>query len=126
MQIEQERPLLVNGQREPVSGRAEHYFETQWAHCVNMILGAWLISAPASLGYQSVALAWSDVASGLLILVFGAICLSPRHIWAPWAVAVVGLDRPIFVDSLTGLARRVDQHGAGKDELFDVKRLERA
>ena len=31
------------------------------------------------------------------------------------------LERPIFVDALSRFARRMHEHGAGKDELLDLK-----
>jgi hypothetical protein len=37
------------------------------------------------------ALAWSDLVSGLLVILFGALALSPRFSWAQWANTAVGI-----------------------------------
>src|SRR5262249_53777991 len=34
---------------------------------------------------------WSDITSGILLMLFGALALSPRFAWAQWATTVVGL-----------------------------------
>lgn len=87
----------------------------RWAHYTNIILGVWLLTSPASLGYlnadalthvdtlrvtaerglatplaRGVWLAWSDALSGLAVMVLAALSLNPRRLWAPWGVAVVG------------------------------------
>lgn len=54
----------------------DRHARTVWAHCVNLVLAVWLVSAPATLGYGSEALAWSDLLSGVLILLFAGFCLS--------------------------------------------------
>jgi hypothetical protein len=89
---------------------------TRWAHFANVGLGLWLAASPlaidalaggsASAAVQAVtvdrglpsiewrahALALSDVASGLLIALFGALSLSRRTAWfGQWAVTGVGL-----------------------------------
>jgi uncharacterized membrane protein len=87
-----------------------------WPHFVNLALGLWLLSSPFSLGYLSahdpdpgmlrvmgerdlwpietrnLLMTWSDVISGLLIVLFSLLSLSParRFSWAQWANASVG------------------------------------
>src|SRR3546814_12816604 len=39
---------------------------------------------------RSAMLGYSDVVSGLLVMLFGALSLSPRFAWAQWANAVTG------------------------------------
>ena len=69
---------------------ARHVAMEPWTHLAVITLGAWLVASPSALGYSSRAMAWSDIASGILIIVFGA--LSARHrLWAPWANTFVGL-----------------------------------
>src|SRR6266852_1967246 len=41
-------------------------------------------------------------------------------------VIPLGLERPVFVDTLARLAERMDEHRAGKDKLLHGERLERA
>lgn len=102
--------------------RHEHAKEMQqmhfgmiWVHFLNVLLGAWLVTAPFILGafgqdafpdavsrvtqdrglwdpaVRNSALVWSDVGSGALIMLFAALSLSPRFSWAQWANTVVGI-----------------------------------
>jgi hypothetical protein len=87
-----------------------------WPHYVNLVLGMWLVSSPFAMGYltdyvpdanvlrvmaerdlpsfeaRNLAMTWSDVASGVLIILFSALSASPsrRYSWAQWANAAVG------------------------------------
>lgn len=87
-----------------------------WPHHLSLMLGLWLITTPFTLGYLSdfapdanqlrvmaerglpsfewrnLAMAWSDVVSGLLIVVFSALAANAdrRFPWAQWANAAVG------------------------------------
>jgi nucleoside-diphosphate-sugar epimerase/uncharacterized membrane protein len=70
--------------------RDEHY-RTQWAHFINMGLGAWLATSPATLGYTDPAMIANDIASGLAIMLFATLSLSWRMGWARLATAAVGL-----------------------------------
>src|SRR5688572_20464303 len=91
MLVDYERQVSVDGQQEHAPSCQKQHAEVLWVHCVNLVLGAWLLSAPATLGYLNPALMWSDVLSGVLILLFAGLSLSPRNLWAPWAVSAVGL-----------------------------------
>lgn len=86
-----------------------------WAHFACMLVGLWLVCAPATLGLSDVAnvgvraaevtrerqlapldlrlhwLAASDIASGLLLVAFGALSLAWRQRWAQWGSCAVGL-----------------------------------
>ncbi|HVL57277.1 MAG TPA: NAD-dependent epimerase/dehydratase family protein, partial [Burkholderiaceae bacterium] len=87
-----------------------------WVHWVVIALGAWLLTSPwqfalfdaqaagaqlvrdvtAERGLWDPALrnaltGWSDVASGLLLIVFGTLSLSKRLQWAQWGTTAVGL-----------------------------------
>src|SRR5581483_622545 len=44
------------------------YRDSLWASFVNLLLGIWLIASPPTLGYGG-NLAWSDYASGALVIV---------------------------------------------------------
>lgn len=70
--------------------RQEHR-RTLWAHFVTLGLGFWLLTSPFALDYQSVWLVWSDVLSGLLVMLFATLSLSWRMGWARWANVVVGI-----------------------------------
>lgn len=88
-----------------------------WPHYVNLMFGVWLLTNPLSMGYLShfapdanvmrvmaerglpsfeirnLAMMWSDIISGVLVLIFSALSAnsSRRFPWAQWANAVVGL-----------------------------------
>ena len=69
----------------------EHYAPYRWVQAPSAMIALWLIASPFTLGYPSRALAGSDMASGVAVLVLAAIALSPRRGWASWMQAVVGL-----------------------------------
>ena len=88
----------------------------RWTHFANIGLGLWLASSPfvfgiadsssvpeavravtaergiPSIEWRSMALAWNDIAIGLLIAVFGLLALSKRTAWVgQWANCFAGL-----------------------------------
>lgn len=60
-----------------------------WPHVANMLLGLWLIGTVPALGANQPPLFWSDLVSGVAIILFSA--LAVRQGWAAWAVCGVGL-----------------------------------
>ncbi len=84
-----------------------------WVHFANILLGCWLILSPMALGYlepgnfgpgavrvtfermlsppeqRMLMMYWSDIVSGALVVVFGAIALFWRWRWAQWANVAV-------------------------------------
>jgi uncharacterized membrane protein len=73
------------------SSHAEMLRRWIWRDFANIVLGTWLLSSPATFGYSNDPLAWSDVASGSLIVVFGVLTLAPRFDLARWGLCAVGL-----------------------------------
>ena len=95
----------------------EDHRKMLWPHYLNLMLGAWLVTSPFTLGYLSdfvpdanqlrvmterglpsfelrnLAMTWSDVIAGLLVMVFSALSAnaSRRYPWAQWANAFVGV-----------------------------------
>lgn len=91
------------------------HFQMLWVHWLNIALGAWLVTSPFAFGafdpqtfsdsvmqvtqerglwepaLRLQLLGWSDVISGTLVMLFGALSLSPRTNWAQWGNAAVGL-----------------------------------
>jgi nucleoside-diphosphate-sugar epimerase/uncharacterized membrane protein len=91
------------------------HFDMIWVHFLNMLLGLWLATSPFVFGtfgedtfsasvmrvteerglwepsLRNNLTAWSDVISGLLIMGFAALSLSPRFSWAQWANTAVGV-----------------------------------
>jgi nucleoside-diphosphate-sugar epimerase/uncharacterized membrane protein len=88
-----------------------------WPHYLNLMLGLWLLTSPFTLGYMSdfapdanqlrvmaerdlpsfelrnLLMTWSDVISGILVIVFSVLSADTwrRNPWAQWANAFVGL-----------------------------------
>ena len=101
--------------REHMQAMRKMHFDMLWVHYLNLLLGAWLATSPFIFGsfsqdtfseavwrvtqerglwepeLRSRLLAWSDVISGLLIMLFSAMSLSPRLAWAQWANATAGV-----------------------------------
>lgn len=65
----------------------EHYARYRWVQAVVSMLALWLISSPFALGYHSIALTISDVASGVVALLFVVLALGRERGWASWANA---------------------------------------
>jgi nucleoside-diphosphate-sugar epimerase len=62
-----------------------------WAHFLNMAMGTWLITSPAILGYRDSEMIASDMITGAVVFLLGALSLSPRMVWARFANAAAGL-----------------------------------
>ena len=95
----------------------EDHRKMLWPHYLNLMLGFWLLTSPFTLGYMSnfvpdanqlrvmverglpafelrnLAMTWSDVISGILVIVFSALSANAwrRYPWAQWANAFIGL-----------------------------------
>lgn len=61
-----------------------------WVNMILMMLGLWLMTSPATLGYTSTAMTRSDITSGGLLIVFAALALSGRRGWA-WVSSFLGI-----------------------------------
>ncbi|QDY99274.1 NAD-dependent epimerase/dehydratase family protein [Nitratireductor mangrovi] len=68
---------------------AHHRF--LWAPFLNMGLGAWLITSPPMLAYESRWMVWSDIVAGILVVALAFVSLSWRFGLIRWALAAVGL-----------------------------------
>lgn len=65
-----------------------------WTNFTVMALGVWLATSPATFGYGNVALTWSDVISGTLLVLLGALSLRPTvraDFWGRWGACLVGV-----------------------------------
>jgi len=63
----------------------------RWSQIPLLVLGAWLIASPFTLGYQSMGLVWSDVISGILVILLAATAFRTGRAWPAWANTFVGL-----------------------------------
>lgn len=88
---------------------------TLWCHFLVIALGAWLLTSPWQFSLfdpaaaadvarditqernlsvpaaRNALTAWSDIVSGALLMLFGALALSKRHQWVQWGTTAVGL-----------------------------------
>src|SRR5258708_34645005 len=64
---------------------------TRWSQIPFFAVGLWLIASPLPLGYHSAPLMWTDIISGILVMVFAGIAFHTGRIWAAVANMVVGL-----------------------------------
>lgn len=109
------------GRQAHEAAMVEHHAEmramrmhTLWTQFAIIGLGAWLLTSPLQFALfdpeavrtvrdvtaernlwdpalRNALTGWSDLVSGALLMLFGALALSPRFKWAQWAAAVVGL-----------------------------------
>lgn len=91
MKLDYETEFAVNREPEFAEAPAARPMPAIWPHAVNLVLGAWLLAAPATLGFQSAALVWSDMLCGAAVLLFAGLSLSSKNLWAHWIVSGIGL-----------------------------------
>ncbi|MES2326231.1 MAG: NAD-dependent epimerase/dehydratase family protein [Pseudomonadota bacterium] len=109
-------PGMAGMSGDPMAMMDEEERKKRWTHFLVAGLGLWLASSPLMFGianagnvseavrfvtldrhlppieWRSMALAWSDVITGLLIAVFGTLSLSKRTAWfGQWAACFAGL-----------------------------------
>jgi len=101
--------------KEHMGEMAEMHQNKLWAHLMVVALGAWLLTSPFQFGLFDPEIAtltardvtaernlwdpalrnaltgWSNIVSGLLLMLFGTLSLWQRHSWAQWGTTVVGL-----------------------------------
>ena len=94
---------------------AEMHHSMLWAHLMVVALGLWLLTSPIQFGlfdaevatltardvtaernlwdpaFRNAITGWSNIVSGLLLMLFGTLSLSQRYSWAQWGTTVVGL-----------------------------------
>jgi hypothetical protein len=69
--------------------RASHA-GNRWAHFVNIALGLWLVTQPPLIQIEEAWLARAEVTLGAALILFAALSLSWRMLWARWVCAVIG------------------------------------
>lgn len=112
-------PEPKQAQDHGMSGHAAHMesmrLDNLWCHFSVIALGAWLLTIPwqfslfdpaaaeqvvrditqerdlAPAAMRNALTAWSDIASGALLMLFGTLALWKRHAWAQWGTTTVGL-----------------------------------
>lgn len=76
--------------REHADGYRREHRRYLWAPLANMFMGAWLAASPPLIGLGAAPLAWSDIASGVAVMILAGFALQERHAWARWGAAAVG------------------------------------
>ena len=114
-QLIEEPPAPEPEMAEHMDAMAEMHRHMLWAHLMVVALGVWLLTSPfqfalfdpeiATLTARDVTgerdlwdpalrnalTGWSNIVSGLLLMLFGTLSLSRRHSWAQWGTTCVGL-----------------------------------
>ena len=113
--VQAEAPPDKQEMRAHMDEMHQMHLGTLWAHFLNIALGLWLITSPFAFGLfdpetaqhvvrditaerglpspvlRNTLVGISDIASGVLIVVFGALSLSQRFAWAQWANTCLGI-----------------------------------
>ena len=84
------RSRFVTTTPEPGSKMVEHHHMARWVQPVIMILGVWLATSPAILGYESLALSVSDLVSAAVLVTLAWLAFQGRT-WAGWTIGGVGI-----------------------------------
>jgi uncharacterized membrane protein len=62
-----------------------------WTRYVMFGIGFWLMVNPATFEQHSRYMAASEVITGILVMILSLISLSPKRLWAPWALCALGV-----------------------------------
>jgi nucleoside-diphosphate-sugar epimerase len=63
----------------------------RWAPVANLFMGAWLAATPPLIGLEAGLLAWSEIFSGIAVMLLALLALDERHAWARWTAAAIGI-----------------------------------
>lgn len=69
----------------------DRHYRGLWAHWANAGIGAWLLTSPPILGYDSVLMTLSDVVAGLALMIAAIASMSWRYQIARWVCAAIGV-----------------------------------
>src|SRR5690606_25023657 len=70
--------------------REREHGENRWAHFINIALGLWLVTQPPLIGVTEPLLAATEVALGVMVILFASLSISWQLGWARWATAGLG------------------------------------
>src|SRR5690606_7023087 len=76
--------------REHEAMRQHLHGENRWAHFINIALGLWLVTQPPLIGVTEPLLAATEVALGVMVILFASLSISWQLGWARWATAGLG------------------------------------
>lgn len=90
-EMQEEAGRSLQKQVEELEARqAEDHQQWLWVYPVSAVLGLWLMASPPTLGYWG-AMGYSDLLTGVVIILFSLLSLSPRLSWLRWFGAAAGL-----------------------------------
>jgi len=84
------RSRFVTTTPEPGAQMAEHHHMARWVQPVLMIVALWLATSPPILGYRSLALTISDIATAAVLAALAWLAFRGR-MWAGWSIGAVGI-----------------------------------
>lgn len=96
MQLQAEQPGEPRAGEEHAADHVKMLREMRapwlWTNATVMMLGLWLLSSPFTFSYTKPAMIWSDVVSGVLLVLFAGIAYVPRFDFVGrWLVSLVGI-----------------------------------
>ncbi len=62
-----------------------------WTRYACLMLGLWLLVSPLSFTTTSSLTRWNDIVVGVLLMIFGALSLNPKRLYAPWILFFLGI-----------------------------------
>lgn len=68
-----------------------HHRAKAWVYYSTMVAGLWLIAGPSAFGYVKPAMIWSDLLSGLILIILSYRALGPYDLGAQWGVVFMGI-----------------------------------
>ncbi|MEW6727016.1 MAG: SPW repeat protein [Bacillota bacterium] len=80
-----------------------------WRHGINLLLGAWLIAAPFTLGTAGTART-NEIVLGVAVLVLTVMAVRVKEMWVNWLLTAAGVWLIVapFVFGYTGVGRAND------------------
>ena len=77
--------------QEPGEMMLAHPLKEPWIQYAIISLGLWLVFSPMSLGYESTWMTWSDIVTGVILIVLAGVTVLRDNPWASYANGFVGL-----------------------------------
>jgi hypothetical protein len=65
--------------------------DAAWRDAINIFIGFWLIASPTALAYRSTAMIWSDLCTGIVVVVLALLTLRPACDLLRWGLCACGM-----------------------------------
>ncbi|MFD2514411.1 vitamin K epoxide reductase family protein [Pontibacter locisalis] len=76
---------------EKQTAHEEHHKKISWVFYCTLVFGFWLIANPPTFGYKVPAMIWSDILTGVALIVLSYFALKPYRLWAQWGIVLLGV-----------------------------------